>query len=83
MIQEANPDLQRDISVGGAIPEAASATPHQGGCNISRSIFAPAAPTALGGAKGMVKPKTFQKGFYPPGKKGEVFKPVVVKRGRR
>ena len=33
VIREANPDPQQDISVGGAIPEAASAAPHQGGCN--------------------------------------------------
>ena len=26
--------FQQDISVGGAVPEAASAAPHQGGCNI-------------------------------------------------
>ena len=59
MIREATPDPQQDISVGGAVPEAASAAPHQGGCNISRSMFTPATPTAVGGAGGMVKPKRF------------------------
>ena len=41
--------FQQDISVGGTVPEAASAAPHQGGCNILTSVTL----TLVGGTGGL------------------------------